>query len=92
MPTLIIVESHIGYGAPHKHDTSAAHGEPLGVEEIRLAKRSYGWPEDAKFLVPDGVREHFRAGIGQRGGELRAAWSARIEELPRQVSGSRRST
>ena len=67
MPTLIIVESHIGYGAPHKHDTSAAHGEPLGEEEIRLAKRSYGWPEDAKFLVPDGVREHFRAGIGQRG-------------------------
>ena len=68
-PTLIIVDSHIGYGAPHKHDTSAAHGEPLGEEEIRLAKRSYGWPEDAKFLVPDGVREHFRAGIG-------AAWPA----------------
>jgi transketolase len=62
-PTLIIVESHIGYGAPHKHDTSAAHGEPLGEEEIRLAKRSYGWPEDAKFLVPDGVREHFRDGV-----------------------------
>ena len=69
-PTLIIVESHIGYGAPHKHDTSAAHGEPLGEEEIRLAKRSYGWPEDAKFLVPDGVREHFQAGIGQRGQRL----------------------
>src|SRR5450759_2481822 len=79
VPTLIIVESHIGYGAPHKHDTSAAHGEPLGVEEIRLAKRSYGWPEDAKFLVPDGVREHFRAGIGQRGRELRATWLARME-------------
>jgi transketolase len=79
VPTLIIVESHIGYGAPHKHDTSAAHGEPLGVEEIRLAKRSYGWPEDAKFLVPDGVREHFSAGIGQRGGELRAIWSASME-------------
>ena len=78
-PTLIIVDSHIGYGAPHKHDTSAAHGEPLGVEEIRLAKRSYGWPEDAKFLVPDGVREHFRAGIGQRGGDLRAAWSESME-------------
>ena len=90
-PTLIIVDSHIGYGAPHKHDTSAAHGEPLGVEEIRLAKRSYGWPEDAKFLVPDGVCEHFRAGIGQRGGDLRAAWSARIEAIPRQVSGTRRS-
>jgi transketolase len=79
VPTLIMVESHIGYGAPHKHDTSAAHGEPLGVEEIRLAKRSYGWPEDAKFLVPDGVREHFSAGIGQRGGKLRAIWSASME-------------
>ena len=63
-PTLIIVDSHIGFGAPHKHDTSAAHGEPLGEEEIRLAKRSYGWPEDAKFLVPAGVREHFQEGIG----------------------------
>ena len=79
VPTLIIVESHIGYGAPHKQDTSAAHGEPLGEEEIRLAKRFYGWPEDAKFLVPDGVREHFHAGIGQRGGKLRATWSARLE-------------
>jgi len=79
VPTLIIVESHIGYGAPHKHDTSSAHGEPLGEEEIRLAKRSYGWPEDAKFLVPDGVREHFRKGIGLRGQRLRATWSARIE-------------
>src|ERR1035437_2529411 len=79
VPTLIIVESHIGYGAPHKHDTSAAHGEPLGVEEIRLAKRSYGWPEDAEFLVPDGVREHFRAGVGQRGQQLREAWLARIK-------------
>ncbi len=78
-PTLIIVDSHIGYGAPHKHDTSAAHGEPLGVEEIRLAKRSYGWPEDAKFLVPDGVCEHVRAGIGRRGADLRAAWSTCME-------------
>ena len=75
MPTLIIVESHIGYGAPHKHDTSAAHGEPLGEEEIRLAKRSYGWPEDAKFLVPDGVREHFQDGIGRRGRGLHDDWS-----------------
>ena len=76
VPLLIIVESHIGYGAPHKHDTSAAHGEPLGVEEIRLAKRSYGWPEEAKFFVPDGVREHFQTGIGQRGQQLRASWLA----------------
>jgi transketolase len=79
VPTLIVVDSHIGYGAPHKHDTSAAHGEPLGVEEIRLAKRFYGWPEDAKFLVPDGVREHFRAGIGARGRQLRQTWQARFE-------------
>jgi transketolase len=76
VPTLIIVESHIGYGAPHKQDTSAAHGEPLGEEEIRLAKRSYGWPEDAKFLVPEGVREHFQNGIGRRGQRLREAWIA----------------
>jgi transketolase len=73
-PTLIIVDSHIAYGAPHKQDTSAAHGEPLGEEEIRLAKRNYGWPEDAKFVVPDGVQEHFRAGFGQRGQALREAW------------------
>ena len=76
VPTLIIVDSHIGYGAPHKHDTSAAHGEPLGEEEIRLAKRSYGWPEDAKFLVPEGVREHFRDGMGRRGRSLHEAWNA----------------
>jgi transketolase len=79
VPMLIIVESHIGFGAPHKHDTSAAHGEPLGVEEICLAKRSYGWPEDAEFVVPDGVREHFSDGIGNRGRELRAAWSALMQ-------------
>jgi transketolase len=73
-PTLVIVETHIAYGAPHKQDTSAAHGEPLGEEEIRLAKRSYGWPEDAKFLVPHGVREHFQRGVGRRGRELNKAW------------------
>ena len=78
-PTLIIVDSHIAYGAPHKQDTSAAHGEPLGEEEIRLAKRAYGWPEDAKFWVPDGVREHFAAGIGARGKERREAWFALFE-------------
>jgi len=74
LPTLIIVDSHIGYGAPHKHDTSSAHGEPLGVEEVRLAKRSYGWSESAKFLVPNGVYAHFRAGIGKRGRQLGADW------------------
>lgn len=78
VPTLIIIESHIGYGAPHKQDTSAAHGEPLGEEEIRLAKRSYGWPEDSEFLVPEGVREHFQNGIGRRGQQLRDAWVERL--------------
>jgi transketolase len=74
-PTLIIVDSHIGYGSPHKQDTNAAHGEPLGEEEVRLVKKFYGWPEDAKFLVPEGVREHFRDGIGKRGREARVQWS-----------------
>jgi len=78
-PTLIVVDSHIAYGAPNKQDTSGAHGEPLGEDEIRLAKRSYGWPEDAKFLIPDGVREHFRAGMGERGRALRDAWMKRFE-------------
>jgi transketolase len=73
-PTMIILDSHIGYGSPHKIDTAAAHGEPLGEEEVRLAKRAYGWPEDAKFLVPEGVREHFDAGIGARGAEARQKW------------------
>jgi transketolase len=73
-PTLIIVDSHIGYGAPHKHDTAAAHGEPLGEDEVRAAKRFYDWPEDAHFLVPDGVYDHFMDGIGRRGAEARAAW------------------
>ncbi|HET7440879.1 MAG TPA: transketolase [Terriglobales bacterium] len=83
-PTLIIVDSHIAYGAPNKQDTSAAHGEPLGEEEIRLTKRHYGWPEDTKFLVPDGVREHFQAGIGARGQALRDAWIARFEAYRKQ--------
>jgi transketolase len=73
-PTFIVLDSHIGYGSPHKHDTAAAHGEPLGEEEIRLTKRFYGWPEDAKFLVPDGVYEHFAAGIGERGANARRKW------------------
>ena len=77
-PTLIIVDSHIGYGAPHKQDTSGAHGEPLGEDEIRLAKRNYGWPEDKKFYVPPEVYDHFRQGIGKRGSDLRDAWFERI--------------
>ena len=79
-PTLIIVDSHIAYGAPNKQDTSAAHGEPLGEEEIKLTKRNYGWPEDARFLVPDGVYDHFQAGIGKRGSDTRDAWLAKFEQ------------
>jgi transketolase len=74
-PTFIVLDSHIGYGSPHKQDTSEAHGEPLGDEEIRLCKRNYGWPEDAKFFVPDGVYDHFKAGIGLRGAEARKKWT-----------------
>jgi transketolase len=77
-PTLIVLDSHIGYGSPHKIDTAAAHGEPLGEDEVRLVKRAYGWPEDAKFLVPEGVREHFDAGIGKRGAAARAQWKQRF--------------
>ncbi len=83
-PTLIIVDSHIAYGAPTKQDTSAAHGEPLGEEEIRLTKRNYGWPEDAKFLVPDEVREHFAQGMGKRGKEGRDAWFALLERYKKE--------
>ncbi|MFV1972501.1 MAG: transketolase [Thiohalobacterales bacterium] len=83
-PTLIIVDSHIGWGAPHKQDTSAAHGEPLGDEEIKLAKRNYGLPEDARFHIPDGVYGHFQDGIGQRGKRLREAWFARLEDYKSQ--------
>lgn len=74
-PTFIILDSHIGYGSPNRQDTAEAHGEPLGDEEVRLTKRSYGWPEDATFLVPDGVREHFAAGVGARGMEARRRWT-----------------
>src|SRR6266581_3957910 len=77
-PTFIVLDSHIGYGAPHKQDTAAAHGEPLGAEEIRLAKQFYGWPEDTPFLVPDGVYEHFAAGVGARGAEARRQWTERF--------------
>jgi transketolase len=73
-PTLIVVDSHIGWGSPNKQDTESAHGEPLGEDEIKLTKRAYGWPEDAQFLVPDGVRERFDEVIGKRGAELHGAW------------------
>jgi len=78
-PTLIVLDSHIGYGSPHKQDTAEAHGEPLGEDEIRLTKRSYGWPEDAKFLVPEGVYEHFEDGIGARGANARQEWTQLFE-------------
>ena len=74
-PTFMVLDSHIGYGSPHRQDTPEAHGDPLGDEEIRLTKRSYGWPEDAKFLVPDGVYEHFNAGLGLRGAQARKSWT-----------------
>ncbi len=79
-PTLIIVDSHIGYGSPNKQDSNSSHGEPLGEAEVKLAKKFYGWPEDAKFLVPDGVREQFRNSIGKRGAELHAQWSNMFAE------------
>jgi transketolase len=78
-PTLIIVDSHIAWGSPTKQDTAAAHGEPLGEEEIRLTKRFYGWPEDKKFYVPEGVYKHFQKGIGDRGKWLSTEWKARFE-------------
>src|SRR5579863_7381334 len=83
-PTLIVVNSHIGYGSPHKQDTSAAHGEPLGEEEVKLVKKFYGWPEDAKFLVPDGVMENFQHGIGKRGADQYTRWSKLFSDYEKQ--------
>ena len=83
-PTLVIVNSHIGYGAPHKQDTNAAHGEPLGADEVRGAKKFYGWPEEAQFLVPDGVLEDFARGIGKRGRELSSEWNDRFAKFQKQ--------
>ena len=79
-PTLIIVDSHIAYGSPNKQDTHAAHGAPLGEDEIKLTKRNYGWPEDEKFLVPDAVYENFRNGLGSRGQNLRESWISIFED------------
>jgi transketolase len=83
-PTLIVVDSHIGYGSPHKQDSYEAHGEPLGEEEVKLAKRNYGWPEDAKFLVPDGVYQQFQNGVGARGNEERTKWNALFAEYSKK--------
>jgi len=83
-PTLVIVDSHIAYGAPTKQDTSGAHGEPLGEDEVRATKRNYAWPEDASFLIPEGVDEAFEAGIRVRGKELRDAWFERFDRYEQQ--------
>ena len=83
-PTLFVVDTHIGYGSPHKQDSYEAHGEPLGEEEARLVKKFYGWPEDAKFLVPDGVYEHFQSGVGVRGGKKHAEWEKLFTEYSKK--------
>jgi transketolase len=83
-PTLIIVNSHIGYGSPHRQDTKEAHGEALGEEEVKLTKRFYGWPEDAQFLVPDGVTENFQTHLGKRGRELSTAWAGKFQSYRAQ--------
>jgi transketolase len=86
-PTIIVLDSHIGYGSPHKHDSAEAHGEPLGEDEVRLVKRNYGWPEDAKFLVPDGVYEHFAQGIGERGAKARRDWNRLFDAYHTEFPG-----
>src|SRR5215831_8197886 len=83
-PTFIVLDSHIGYGSPHKQDTAAAHGEPLGEDEVRLCKRAYGFPEDAKFYVPGGVYDHFKDGIAKRGAEARQKWTELFESYRAQ--------
>ena len=83
-PTLIVVDSHIGYGSPHKQDSYEAHGEPLGEAEVKLAKKNYGWPEDAKFLVPDGVYQQFQNGVGARGSDERTKWNALFAEYSKK--------
>jgi transketolase len=83
-PTLIVVDSHIGYGSPHRQDSYEAHGEPLGEAEVKLVKKNYGWPEDAKFLIPDGVYDQFKNGIGKRGAEAHSAWNAKFADYKKQ--------
>jgi transketolase len=97
-PTLIVLDTHIGYGSPNKQGTAAAHGEPLGEAEVRLTKRYYGWPEDTRFLIPQGVYEHFTAGVGQRGAKARRDWSehfdlyrTRFPELAEEIDRIQRS-
>ena len=84
LPTLVIVQSHIGYGAPHKQDEKEAHGEPLGTEEVRLTKEFYGFDPDTQFAVPAAVQAHFSAHLGQRGADAYAAWQALYVEYAKQ--------
>jgi transketolase len=86
-PTLVIVDSHIAYGSPTKQDTHGAHGEPLGEEEVRLTKRAYGWPEQERFLIPEGVDEIFEKGIRTRGKQLRDAWFEMFSAYEREFPG-----
>ena len=79
-PSLIVARTHIGYGSPHKHDTFEAHGEPLGVEEVRLTKRALGWPEDKSFYIPDEALAQFRKSVEQ-GRDLEAQWHRRVDGL-----------
>ena len=79
-PSLIVARTHIGYGSPHKHDTFVAHGEPLGVEEVRLTKRALGWPEDKVFYIPDEALAQFRKAVEQ-GRELDSQWNRRVDAL-----------
>jgi transketolase len=83
-PTLIIVHSHIGYGAPHKQDSPEAHGEPLGEEEVRLTKEFFGFDPAQDFVVPDGVRQHFSAQLGARGARLNAEWQDTFQRYRNQ--------
>jgi transketolase len=78
-PSLIVLRTHIGYGSPNKQDSHAAHGSPLGEEEVRLTKDAYGWDPDAHFLVPDEVLDHFRETAGERGAQAQAEWQERAE-------------
>ncbi|MBC8737681.1 transketolase [Paraburkholderia sp. UCT31] len=85
-PTLIVVHSIIGWGAPNKQDTASAHGEALGVEEVALAKKFYGWPEDRFFYVPEGVHERFAQGIGARGKAAREQWQSKFDSYKKQYA------
>ncbi|HEX8543242.1 MAG TPA: transketolase [Pseudomonas sp.] len=82
-PTLIVVDSVIGYGSPHKHNTAAAHGEPLGADEIKLTKKFYGWDENSSFLVPEEARDCLRESLIRRNAGTFEAWEGTLNELKR---------